>query len=172
MVRVIQPLVEVSLPDADHLHHMIVPPALLIVALVGFACICPGAVAVHHLMLVEAAVLVLLVNDKHPAVPAVQIGIVVDEEIQMVFVGSIFLADVAVGVLHLNAPGPVVLVNTRTGAALGVLNAHAVAAKSDMSHLVVTCLFLCFRRIGVRFAFCSLQSVSKRNICQIFAFAY
>ena len=75
-------------------------PAFFIVGKVSLACALHIREAVHYLMLVEAAVLVHLVNHEHITARWV-IG---QEYVNMVSIHTLCASDVAVGVVHFNAP--------------------------------------------------------------------
>ena len=122
-------------------------PTVFIVRQVSFACFFLAVEAIHHLVLVKAAVIVHLVNDINRAIPAIKV--ITKEHINMVAINSFRATNVTVGVVHRLAPGLATVIYTTAYTAFRLLNTNVKAVNLDMAFLIVASLFLRISRLGV-----------------------
>ena len=144
-VAAVNPLLELLFADRSNGTKSL--PTVFIVGEVCLSCALDVGETIHHLVLVKAAVLVHLVNDKHITLR----GVFGEEHVDVVAVNALCAANVAVGVLHFLLPLLAAGISTTTYRAFRVLDGNVVAINLDVSFLVVTCLFLCFGRLGIGF---------------------
>ena len=90
-----------------------------------------------------------LVDNIHSAIPSVQIGIVIDKEVEMVTVLAFLAQNIAIGVMHLLLPLRAIAVCSSTHTALRVLYSEVIATKLHMSLTVVACLLLSLRWLSI-----------------------
>ena len=107
-------------------------------------------------MLIEAAVLVHLVND----INVTFLGIVAQEHVDVVAINTLCAANVAVCVVHCLLPLLATRISTAAYRAFRVLNGNIVAVNLDVAFLVVPCFLLCLRRIGVGLLLGNLNGIS------------
>ena len=143
-------------------------PAFLVVGEICLARTLDVGETVHHLVLVKAAVLVHLVNDKHITLR----GVFGEEHVDVVAVNALRATDIAVGVLHFLLPLLAVCISATTHGALRVLDGNVISINPHMSFLVVTCRLLCISRVDFRSCLCfgnggchSASSVSCWFLC-------
>ena len=117
-------------------------PAFLIVREVCTARLLFRGKAIHHLVLVKAAIPVHLVNDKHITLRR----IVRQEHIDMVTVHTLSATDIPISVVHLLFPLLAVRISAAAHRALRLLDAHIEAVNPHVPLPVVPSLFLALGR--------------------------
>ena len=148
-------------------------PTFLVIGKICLACFFFGRETIHHFVLVKTAVFVHLVNDKHITLR----WIVGEEHVDMVAINTLGATNVAVGIVHRNAPLLTTGIGSTTNTPFWILDGNVIAINLHMSFLVVTGLFLCFGRVGVNFSlrFCNLFLDSKLGIvflCRYILFCF
>ena len=95
----VYPLLKVLQVCGGHDDFPLVRPIITVIGEVSVSCIVLIVEAEHYLVFVKRAVLVVLVNNIHPA-PVPAVDVVSQENVDMVAVHALRATDVAVSVLH------------------------------------------------------------------------
>ena len=157
----VYPLLKVLQVCGGHDDFPLVRPVIAVIGEVSVPCVVLIIEAEHYLVLVKRAVLVILVNNVHPAsVPSVYV--VSQEHVDMVAVHALCTTDVTVGVLHGSFPRIAVCIRAATHTSFRVLDCDVELTDAHMAFLVVPGFFLCFCWVlfGFRLCLCNFRGKS------------